>query len=35
VQNPPAAGYVALRSTVVDVQGDSMVQTIYRAYGIS
>jgi hypothetical protein len=35
VQNPPAAGYVALRSTVVDVKGDSTVQTIYRAYGIS
>ena len=30
----PAAGYVALRSTVTDVRGDSTVQTIYRAYQI-
>jgi hypothetical protein len=30
----PASGYVALRSTVIDVKGDSTVQTIYRAYGI-
>jgi hypothetical protein len=30
----PAAGYVALRSTVTDIQGDSTVQTIYRAYQI-
>jgi len=29
-----AAGYVALRSTVADVRGDSTVQTIYRAYQI-
>jgi hypothetical protein len=35
VRNPSAAGYVALRSTVVDVKGDSTVQTIYRAYRIS
>jgi hypothetical protein len=30
----PAAGYVALRSTVTDIRGDSTVQTIYRAYQI-
>jgi hypothetical protein len=30
----PAAGYVALRSTVTDTRGDSTVQTIYRAYQI-
>jgi hypothetical protein len=30
----PAAGYVALRSTLTDVRGDSTVQTIYRAYQI-
>jgi len=30
----PAAGYVALRSTVTDMRGDSTVQTIYRAYQI-
>jgi hypothetical protein len=30
----PAAGYVALRSTVTDVRGDSTVQTIYRAFQI-
>jgi len=29
-----AAGYVALRSTVTDMRGDSTVQTIYRAYQI-
>ncbi len=29
-----AAGYVALRSTVTDVRGDSTAQTIYRAYQI-
>ena len=30
----PAVGYVALRSTVTDIRGDSTVQTIYRAYQI-
>ena len=30
----PASGTVALRSTVIDVKGDSTMQTIYRAYGI-
>jgi hypothetical protein len=30
----PAAGYVALRSIVTDIRGDSTVQTIYRAYQI-
>jgi hypothetical protein len=31
----PASGYVALRSIVTDIKGDSTVETIYRAYGIS
>jgi hypothetical protein len=31
----PASGFVSLRSTVTDVQGDSSVETIYRGYGIS
>jgi hypothetical protein len=31
----PASGYVSLRSIVTDVRGDSTVETIYRAYGIS
>ncbi len=35
VRNPASAGYVALRSTADGVKGDSTVQTIYRAYGIS
>jgi len=30
----PAGGSVTLRSTVIDVNGDSTVQTIFRAYGI-
>ncbi len=30
----PYDGNVSLRSTVVSVQGDSTVQTIYDAYGI-
>jgi hypothetical protein len=30
----PASGYVALRSTVIEVKGDSTEQIIYRAYGI-
>jgi hypothetical protein len=28
-------GYVSLRSTVIDARGNSTVETIYRAYGIS
>lgn len=31
----PASGYVSLRSTVIDVAGDSTVQTIYRAYRVA
>ena len=31
----PASGFVSLRSTVTDFRGDTTVQTIYRAYGIS
>ena len=31
----PGAGFVSLRSIAVNVKGDSTVQTIYRAYGIS
>jgi hypothetical protein len=31
----PASGYVALRSVVTDVKGDSTVQTIYQAYSIA
>jgi hypothetical protein len=31
----PASGYVSLRSTVTDVRGDSTVETIYRAFGVS
>jgi hypothetical protein len=30
----PSAGYVAVRSTIIDVKGNSTVQTIYRADGI-
>ena len=30
----PATGYVSLRSTVTDVQGNRSVETIYRAYGV-
>jgi hypothetical protein len=35
VQNPQASGFVSLRSTVTDGRGDSTVQTIDQAYGIS
>ena len=31
----PASGFVALRSAVTDIRGDSTVQTIYRAYAVS
>jgi hypothetical protein len=31
----PASGFVSLRSTVTDVRGNSTVETIYQAYGIS
>ncbi len=31
----PASGYVSLRSTVTDVKGNSSVETIYRAFGVS
>lgn len=31
----PASGFVSLRSTVTDVQGNSTVETIVRAYAIS
>lgn len=31
----PASGAVALRSQVMDAQGDSSVETVYRAYAIS
>jgi hypothetical protein len=31
----PRSGFVSLRSTVTDFRGDTSVQTIYRAYGIS
>jgi len=30
-----STGYVSLRSTVIDARGNSTVETIYRAYGIS
>jgi len=30
----PASGYLSLRATTTDAQGDSTVETIYRAYGI-
>jgi hypothetical protein len=30
----PATGYVSLRAIATDAQGDSTVETIYRAYGI-
>jgi hypothetical protein len=31
----PSSGYVAIRSIVTDVRGDSTEQTVYRAYGIT
>ncbi|HEY1621697.1 MAG TPA: hypothetical protein VGG25_29020 [Streptosporangiaceae bacterium] len=31
----PASGFVSLRSTVKNVKGDSTVETVYHAYGIS
>lgn len=31
----PAAGFVSLRSTVLDTHGNSATVTVYRAYGIS
>jgi hypothetical protein len=31
----PASGFVSLRSTVTNVKGDSTVETVYHAYGIS
>ena len=31
----PASGFVSLRSIAVSEKGDSTVQTIYNAYGIS
>ncbi|MGI5166492.1 hypothetical protein ACQEU3_19275 [Spirillospora sp. CA-253888] len=34
VPNAARAGYVALRTSVEDVQGGRSVQTIYRAYGL-
>jgi hypothetical protein len=35
VQNPSTSGFVSLRSTVTDSRGDSTVQTIDQAYGVS
>ena len=31
----PASGFISLRSTVTDIKGDSTVETINRAYGVS
>ena len=31
----PASGFVSLRCTVTDVKGNSTVETIVRAYGVS
>lgn len=30
----PATGFVSLRATVTDVQGDATVETVHRAYGV-
>ena len=30
----PSSGFVTLRTTTVNIHGNSSVETIYRAYGI-
>ena len=34
VDNPSAAGYVALRVTLADQAGNQVTQTVYRAYEV-
>jgi hypothetical protein len=35
IANPTAPGYVALRATVADSAGDTVTQTILRAYAVT